>query len=329
VTLTTNRPVTSVAVTGDGKTLASGGGFNPYNYMKKGQEEGGELKLWDVATAKNIRTFDGIKGAVSSVAFGKGGKILASATVEDAQVRLWDVATGQLTRTLDGNPSDTEDPAWAWRQIMSVAFSPDGKRVAAQLYIGNIQQWDLATGNGYVTGGAESGRGQFLTYSPDGKTLATAGLNSISLWDTASGKNTATMLTPEQRKGTEKFIPVWSVASSPDGKTLVSATEDGTVKLWDVATLRCTATFKGYSARVRSVAFSPDGKMLASGSDDRTVKLGNPANGKTIATLKGHTGAVTCVAFSPVDQRLASGSTDRTIKLWDVSGDARANLLGR
>ena len=82
-----------------------------------------------------------------------------------------------------------------------------------------------------------------------------------------------------------------SVAFSPDGKRLASASRDGTVKVWDAATGQETLTLKGHTGRVRSVAFSPDGKRLASASDDRTVKVWDAATGQEILTLKGHTGA--------------------------------------
>jgi WD40 repeat protein len=92
---------------------------------------------------------------------------------------------------------------------------------------------------------------------------------------------------------------VWSVAFSPDSKTLASGSWDETIKLWEVATGKEQATLKGHVGRVLSVAFSPDGKTLASGSGDSTIKLWDMVTGKNTATLKGHTNAVYSVAFSP------------------------------
>ncbi|MEH2025364.1 nSTAND1 domain-containing NTPase, partial [Nostoc sp.] len=92
---------------------------------------------------------------------------------------------------------------------------------------------------------------------------------------------------------------VYSVAFSPDGKTIASASGDNTVKLWNAATGKEITTLNGHSNYVYSVAFSPDGKTIASASGDNTVKLWNAATGKEITTLNGHSNYVYSVAFSP------------------------------
>ncbi|WP_414550925.1 toll/interleukin-1 receptor domain-containing protein, partial [Anabaena sp. CCY 0017] len=112
---------------------------------------------------------------------------------------------------------------------------------------------------------------------------------------------------------------VMSVSFSPDGKTLVSASYDKTIKLWNLDTGKEIRTLSGHTNTVRSVSFSPDGKTLVSGSQDKTIKLWNLDTGKEIRTLSGHTNSVWSVSFSPDSKTLVSGSQDKTIKLWNLN----------
>ncbi|MEH1866896.1 MAG: serine/threonine-protein kinase [Nostoc sp.] len=111
-----------------------------------------------------------------------------------------------------------------------------------------------------------------------------------------------------------------SVAFSPDGTTLGSASDDKTVKLWNLASGEEIHTLEGHSNWIWTIAFSPDSKTLASGSADKTIKLWNVETGKLVRTLEGNTDGVTSVAFSPDGKTLASGtaSKDIKIKLWNL-----------
>ncbi|WP_335084629.1 nSTAND1 domain-containing NTPase [Nostoc sp.] len=120
---------------------------------------------------------------------------------------------------------------------------------------------------------------------------------------------------------------VYSVAFSPDSKTIASASADNTVKLWNAATGKEITTLKGHSSAVNSVAFSPDGKIIASASKDKTVKLWNATTGKEITTLNGHSSAVNSVAFSPDGKTIASASADKTVKFWNASTEKEITTL--
>jgi len=221
-----------------------------------------------------------------------------------------------------------------WEEVRSIAFSPDDKTLAAGSADGTVQLWDVASGHHFADLSEQIVFPVYsVAFSPDGTMLASGDqgnvdyFETIKLWDVASGKEvrTLSLLTFEEDGRTDS---VYSVAFSPDGKTLASGSYAGTVKLWDVAsgeelsTLLSVSTDTGgaYSGwyTVYSVAFSPDGKILASaGGVDGKVKFWDVTSGTLLRTLNGSTDAI-AVAFSPDGKILASGE-EAGIKLWDVA----------
>ncbi|MDD2756967.1 MAG: TIR domain-containing protein, partial [Methanothrix sp.] len=122
---------------------------------------------------------------------------------------------------------------------------------------------------------------------------------------------------------------VGAVAVTSDGRTIISGSDDGTLKIWDMATGKCRATLEGHADYVRAVAVTPDGRTVISGSSDKTLKIWNMATGKCRATLEGHAGSVYGVAITPDGRTVISGSLDKTLKIWDLAtGKCRATLEG-
>ena len=134
--------------------------------------------------------------------------------------------------------------------------------------------------------------------------------DAIYLWDVITGERKKTI--------TGDTDSVFSVAFSPDGRTLASGGRNDRIRLWDVITGKRKQTLTGHTDSVLSIAFSPDGRTLASGSWDKTIRLWDVITGEHKQTLTGHTNRVRSVAFSPDGRTLASGSSDATIRLWDA-----------
>lgn len=127
---------------------------------------------------------------------------------------------------------------------------------------------------------------------------------------------------PSQPEGIEALVtsasPCNAIAWSPDGAWIASGHNDGSLRLWEVASGLEVRRFRGHEGGVWSAAFSPDGRLLASGAADETIRLWKVAGGRRQARLQGHENGVTSVAFSPDGRWLASGAEDTTVRLWDV-----------
>ena len=119
------------------------------------------------------------------------------------------------------------------------------------------------------------------------------------------------------------------VAVTPDGKTVVSGSNDETLKVWDPETGQCRATFKGHASSVTDMAVTPDGKTVVSGSSDKTLKMWDLATGGCRATFKGHTATVWGPTVTPDGKTVVSSSDDKTLKVWDLeTGQCRATFKG-
>jgi RNA polymerase sigma factor (sigma-70 family) len=246
--------------------------------------------------------------------------------------------------------------------VAGLAFSPNGKVVAS---CGGddgaedraIHLWDVATGKEVTCLRGDKGLYR-LSFSPDGKLLASGGLGSpLRLWDLATGKeqcrcgdetpwvsdlafspdgkllaalcgegeghsvtlwDTATGKMARTWKGAER--ETWSLAFSPDGATLATAGAENALHLWDVANGSERRRIEvNQGTRWRPLAFSPDGQVVALGNPEHTIRVWDPATGRELPALRGHKAPIKRLLFSAGGKTLISASEDRTIRFWDMT----------
>jgi eukaryotic-like serine/threonine-protein kinase len=287
--------VLSVAFSPDGRRIASGAVDNT-------------IKVWDAATGLDTLTLVGHSGIVCSVAFSPDGRRIASGSW-DKTVKVWDAATGEELLTLNGH-SEVADAPGQGLPFFSVAFSPDGRRIAGGSADNTVKVWDVTTGQETLTLRGHTGFVHSVVFGPDGRHIASGSWDkTIKVWDAATGQETRTL------KGHSDYVQC--VAFSLDGRHIASGSWDKTIKIWDAATGRETRTLKGHTDIVQSVAFSPDGRRIASGAEDNTIKIWDAATGLETLTLKD--GLVYSVVFCPDGRRIASGGSgdDKTIQKWE------------
>ena len=338
-----HRKVSTVAVSPDGKHVVSGGTRGGV-VLGAGRDTANYLKLWDISTGKELRTFSGnadhkvhLMGAIGkelrtfsgnadsfySVSFSPDGRYVLSGSNNNT-ITLWDVATGREIRTFTARVKDA--------LIQSVAFSPNGLYALSGSTDKIIRLWDVAAGSEIRQFAGHTDSVQSVAFSPDGQyALSGGGCKRI---ETQSGNTTTIM-----RQGAQcgKNLILWdlttgrelrtltghtgdvsSVAFSPNGKYALSGSWDETIKLWEVATGREIRTFAGHTRIVDAVAFSPDGIHIISASSDNTIKLWDVATGREISTSKGHEGNINTVAFANDAKSFVSGGSDGTIRRWDT-----------
>ncbi len=274
-----------VAISPDGKTLATGG-------------LDGTIRLWDVDTGKFIKCLLGHNSYVYRLVWSPDGRTLASSGGSDSIVGLWDVKSGRLLRAV---PSPKG-------YVTYVAWAPDGKRIAyASAASGYILVYDVVRGE-IFNKDKDVGLGVGIScveWTPDGTYVgfSSTAVPVLSLWE------------PSEASKTKAFPGdgdvTYSFSFAPDGKSVALAGAKN-IRVFDFESTDVKRTIE---APAYTVAYSPDGKMLASAALNGVVQLWEAETGKAIKTLTGS--ATTSLSWS-ADSKLLATTTYTTAVVWDV-----------
>jgi WD40 repeat protein/serine/threonine protein kinase len=266
------------------------------------------LHLWDVAAKRQVGLIPHER-SVTGAAFSPDGRWLATTTDEELIIREW--PSQAIKSIVPGS----------WYRVNTLEFSPDSKLLAFARFTEGAYLWDLEKGSQIANLPADFGwiAPLGLAFSPDGTTLAF--MESVSgeivLWNIR-----------ERSKIKKWKAHDWYITRlfySPDGKSLISASADRTLKIWDLATGREIQKLNyplGFGpSRVSSPRVSLDGKLLASATTGGgvTITIQEMPTGRQVMQLRGNQDMVSDVAFSPDGRLCISGSYDGTVRFWDLS----------
>jgi WD40 repeat protein len=296
-TLEVGEIVVSMALSTDSKWLVTG-------------TWEGAVRLWDLRTGKQVRTFNGHAGMATAVALSNDSKKLVTAS-EDGTARLWDVASGKEKRVY---------PAGEKGQHCLAAIDSEAKWMVASVNA-TPRLWDLATGKVLRTFDGNVSCVTSLALSADGKRLVTGAAgeidSSVRLWDVATGKELMKM---------HHRDAVISVQISKNGNWLATGSFDNSARLWEVADGKIT--FLGpeqiitckHDRHVSSAKLSNDGKWLVTTSWEKgVVHCWDAATGKHVRVIRAHANVIQCTALSSDSSLLVTASEDLTVRFWDLA----------
>ena len=274
------------------------------------------VQVWDAFSGQTASIYGGHSAQVKTVAWSPDGNLIASGSV-DGTVEIWQVSTRNLLETLHLQPAASTSHIGALQAlsgggnpgVYKLAWSPDGKRLAAAMNSNIVQVFDVKTGGVVLTYNGFSNKVNALDWSPDGKYIVTTGTSDpTTVWNASTGQNIVTY--PLNDRDAE-----YSLAWSPDSKRIALGNVDGSVRIWKPFNNQILA-YNGHSQNVTSIAWSPDGKRIATASIDNTVQISDANTSQLYYIYANFNNEVRTVAWSPDSRFIAAGSADNSVQVW-------------
>lgn len=272
--------------------------------------------LWDVESGEILMTLSGHRTSVINALFDPRTPDSALTVERNGTLIQWDLSTGNdVQRTVLGLTA------------VALDVSADGRLLAVGGTRGALQLWTLAetpqaapTLTLTFSGLNEETIVRTLVFSPSGEWVASAGTDeAIALWNTANGDRFQ-LFTGHTRDITD-------MALNAPGTRLISASRDGTARLWDLTSAAIVRDFIGHTSGAIGV-YLPQARAILSGSGDTTLRLWDIASARTIREFRGHSGAVLALDVTRDGQRYLSGGRDNTVRLWTLDSDTPLTMRG-